>query len=102
AQTHDLIVIPGGDAHLLGSDVAAPGADLTHLVDRNSDRVPRVNHGGGGAMTRLVCGYLACDSTVFKTLLAALPRLMIINMHAAGPRGQWLESSIQFSLAEYV
>jgi len=102
AHTHDLIVIPGGDAHLLGSDVTAPRADLTHLVDRNSDQVPRVNHGGGGEPTRLVCGYLACDSTVFKTLLAALPRLMIINMHAAGPRGQWLESSIQFSLAEYV
>ena len=52
-------------------------------------------------MTRLVCGYLACDSALFNTLLAALPRLMIINMHEAGPRGRWLESSIEFSLAEY-
>jgi transcriptional regulator GlxA family with amidase domain len=48
----------------------------------------------------LVCGYLACDSALFKTLLAALPRLMIINMQD-GTRGQWLASSLQFSLAEY-
>jgi AraC-like DNA-binding protein len=101
AQTHDLIVIPGGEAHLIGDDLAAPHADLSRLVlQSNPDQVPRVSHGGGGAVTRLVCGYLACDSALFKTLLAALPRLMIINMQD-GTRGQWLASSLQFSLAEY-
>jgi len=101
AQTGDLIVIPGGEAHLIGGDLAAPRADLTRLVDRsNSDEVPRVSHGGGGAVTRMVCGYLACDSALFRTLFAALPRLMIINMRDDA-RGQWLASSLQFSLAEY-
>ncbi len=101
AQTGDLIVIPGGEAHLIGGDLAAPHADLARLVvQKNSDEVPRVSHGGGGAITRLVCGYLACDSTLFKTLLAALPRLMIVNMRD-DTRGQWLLSSLQFSLAEY-
>lgn len=101
AQTNDLIVIPGGEAHILGGDLSAPHADLTRLVvQRNNDDVPRVSHGGGGAVTRLVCGYLACDSALFKTILAALPRLMIVDMRD-GTRGQWLVSSIQFSLAEY-
>jgi AraC-like DNA-binding protein len=101
AQTGDLIVIPGGEAHLIGGDLAAPPADLSRLVlQKNPDEVPRVSHGGGGAVTRLVCGYLACDSALFKTLLAALPRLMIVNMRD-GTRGQWLASSLQFSLAEY-
>jgi transcriptional regulator GlxA family with amidase domain len=36
----------------------------------------------------------------FKTIFAALPRLMIINMRD-GTRGQWLASSLEFSLAEY-
>lgn len=102
ARAHDLIVIPGGDAHLLGSDMAAPRTDMTRLVAQTTpDEVPRVSHGGGGEMTRLVCGYLACDSALFRTLLAALPRLMIIGMQEGGVRGAWLESSIQFSLAEY-
>lgn len=102
AQAHDLIVIPGGDSHLLGSDLAAPRTDMTRLVaETMPEEVPRVSHGGGGEATRLVCGYLACDSALFKTLLAALPRLMIIGMQEGSARGQWLESSIQFSLAEY-
>lgn len=102
AGAHDLIVIPGGDPHLLGSDLAAPRTDMTRLVaETTADEVPRVSHGGGGEATRLVCGYLACDSTLFKTLLAALPRLMIIGMQDGGARGQWLETSMQFSRAEY-
>lgn len=102
AQAHDLIVIPGGDPHLLGSDLAAPRTDMTRLVAATTPaEVPRVSHGGGGEATRLVCGYLACDSALFKTLLAALPRVMIIGMQEGSARGQWLESSIQFSLAEY-
>lgn len=102
ARAHDLIVIPGGDPHLLGSDLAAPRTDMTRLVaEMTPDEMPRVSHGGGGEATRLVCGYLACDSALFKTLLAALPRLMIIGMQEGGARGQWLETSIQFSLAEY-
>jgi transcriptional regulator GlxA family with amidase domain len=46
-----------------------------------------------------VCGYLACDSTLFDTILAPLPRVMIVNMRD-GPGAQWLTSSIRFSLAE--
>jgi AraC-like DNA-binding protein len=101
AQIGDLIVIPGGEAHLIGCDLAAPRADLARLVAQtNADDVPRVSHGGGGAVTRMVCGYLACDSLLFRTIFAALPRLMIINMRD-GTRGQWLASSLEFSLAEY-
>jgi len=101
AQAGDLIVIPGGEPHLIGCDLAAPRADLARLVARDDrDDVPRVTHGGGGAVTRMVCGYLACDSFLFRTILAALPRMMIIDMRD-GARGQWLTSSLQFSLAEF-
>lgn len=101
AQAGDLIVIPAGEAHLLGDDPRAAPVDLSRLVDRpGADDVPRVSHGGGGAPTRLICGYLACDSALFRTLLAALPRLMIIGMRDDA-RGQWLVSSLQLSLAEY-
>jgi AraC-like DNA-binding protein len=102
ARAHDLIVIPAGDGHLIGDDLAAAPADLARLVEqKGAAGVPRVSFGGGGDATRMACGYLACDSALFKTLLAALPRLMIINMADGGPRGQWLESSIRFSLEEY-
>ena len=100
AGAGDLVIIPGGDAHSLGSDLsrpAVPGGPL--VVRRGPDEVPQVRHGGGGELTRMVCGYLACDSVLFDTVLAALPRIMVVNMRD-GPGAQWLTSSIQFSLAE--
>lgn len=100
AAAGDLIIIPGGQAHTLGSDVshrADPGGPL--VVRRGPDEVPRVRHGGGGAVARLVCGYLACHSSLFDTLLAALPRVMVVDMRE-GPGAQWLMSSIRFSIAE--
>jgi len=100
AHAGDLIIIPSGELHALGSDLSLPRADGARLILQRSPEVaPQVRHGGGGAVTRIVCGYLACESALFHTVLAALPRLMIITMRDT-PGGQWLMSSIQFSLAE--
>ena len=100
AQPGDLVIIPGGDKHSLGSDLSRPRADGARLVvERGPDEVPQVRYGGGGAVTRLVCGYLACDSALFDSILAPLPRVMIVNMRD-GPGAQWLISSTRFSLAE--
>jgi AraC-like DNA-binding protein len=100
AGSGDLVIIPGGEKHALGSDLAGPRADGKQLVmQRSPDAVPQVRYGGGGEVTKLVCGYLACDSKLFDAVLAPLPHLMIVNMHD-GPSAQWLMSSIRFSLAE--
>src|SRR5262249_23753476 len=55
AETGDLIIIPGGDQHSLGSDLSRPRADGTRLVvQRGPDEVPQVRYGGGGEVTRMV------------------------------------------------
>jgi len=100
ARAGDLVIIPSGAAHALGSDLSRPRADGARLiVRRGPDDVPQVRHGGGGEVTRMVCGYLACDSSLFDTVLAALPRVMVVSMRE-GPGAQWLASSIRFSIAE--
>ena len=100
ALAGDLVVIPGGEKHSLGSDLSHRTDNRARLVvQRGPDEVPQVRHGGGGAVTRMVCGYLACDSALFDTVLAPLPRIMIVDMRD-GPGAQWLMSSIRFSLAE--
>jgi len=100
AQGGDLIIIPGGEAHSLGSNLSLPAMPGQKLVVENGpDEVPRFRHGGGGEVTRMVCGYLACDSSLFNTVLAALPRIMLVNMRE-GPGAQWLTSSIRFSITE--
>lgn len=99
-RANELIIMPGGDPHLLSSDLSDPrtvGSRFT--LQRGADRSPQVRFGGGGAETRLVCGYLACDSGLFNSILGALPRLMVINM-GDDTSGRWLTSSLEFSLAE--
>jgi AraC-like DNA-binding protein len=100
ARAGDLVIIPAGEEHALGSDLSRPRADGARLlVQRGPDDAPIVRHGGGGETTRMVCGYLACDSSLFNTVLATLPRLMIVNMRD-GAAAQWLLSSIRFGIAE--
>lgn len=40
--------------------------------------MPRLDHGGGGAATRFVCGYLHCDQA-FNPLIGALPTLLYVS-----------------------
>jgi AraC-like DNA-binding protein len=100
AKAGDLIVIPGGEPHAMGSDLSLPQVRGERLIiDRGPEEVGQVRHGGGGEVTRLVCGYLACDSSLFNAVLAPLPRVMIVNMRD-GASAQWLTSSLKFSIAE--
>jgi AraC-like DNA-binding protein len=75
----DLVLFPQDDRHLMGSDLhvapletedadcgdAAASADLIQL-----------RHGGGGEVTRFVCGYLACIRSMCRPLFEALPRVL--------------------------
>src|SRR5512135_333722 len=77
----DLILIPQDDRHLMGSDVRMAPLDTDNLVagDAASDTdFVQLRHGGGGTITRFVCGYLACSRSVCRPLLEALPRVLRI------------------------
>jgi AraC-like DNA-binding protein len=73
----DVVMYPHGDAHVLASDAEiAPtpvGGLLPPLAD---DGLAVVRHGGGGTMTRLVCGFVYCDEAVFNPLSAGLPKVL--------------------------
>jgi AraC-like DNA-binding protein len=63
-------------------------------------RRPRqLAYGGGGAVTRLVCGYLACDARLARMLLAGLPPLVRVNVRGS-EAGAWLEASVRYALGE--
>lgn len=77
----DLVLFPHEDKHLMGSDLGVLPVETSNLVNMetmaNTDFF-HVRHGGGGATTRFVCGYLACNRSVCRPLLDALPRMMRI------------------------
>jgi len=96
----DAVVFPQGDAHLMSSAPGLPPARGGAVLDDLLKRRPRqLSYGGGGATTRLVCGYLACDARLARLLLAGLPPLVRVNVRGSNA-GLWLEASVRYALAE--
>ncbi len=95
----DLVSFPHGHAHMLGNGAGVPPIDveasLPSVLGRGLE-VLRV--GGGGAPTRFVCGFLACDRDLSQAFLGGLPPLIKVNIRD-DESGEWLENSIEFSVA---
>jgi AraC-like DNA-binding protein len=95
----DAALFPQGDAHRMTSQPGLPPATGARLDAVLSRRPRHLAYGGGGATTRLVCGYLACDARLARMLLAGLPRLVKVNVRGSNA-GAWLEASVRYALGE--
>ncbi len=96
----DAVIFPQGDAHRMTSQPGLPPATGHARLDAVFARRPRqLAYGGGGATTRLVCGYLACDARLARMLLAGLPPVVRVNVRGSNA-GAWLEASVRYALAE--
>jgi AraC-like DNA-binding protein len=58
----------------------------------------KIAYGSGGALTRMVCGFIATQDMWRNPLLSALPRLFKVGMR--GSSAAWLESSLRFATEE--
>lgn len=95
----DAVLFPQGHAHRMTSEpglAPAPGGRLNAVLSR---RPRQLVYGGGGATTRIVCGYLACDARLARMLLAGLPPVVRVNVRGS-TAGMWLEASVRYALAE--
>jgi AraC-like DNA-binding protein len=102
ADAGDVIVVPQGESHLLGSTTGLPpdflGPILASKVRTAPGEVMTVAWGGGGAVTRMVCGFFAAQDIWRNPLLSALPRMFKAGMR--GSHASWLESSLRFATQE--
>ncbi|MET0813630.1 MAG: AraC family transcriptional regulator [Pseudoxanthomonas sp.] len=95
----DAVLFPQGDAHRMTSEPGLPPAAGGRLSAVLTRRPRTLIYGGGGAATRLVCGYLACDARLAQMLLAGLPPVVRVNVRGSNA-GMWLEASVRYALAE--
>ncbi len=95
----DAVIFPQGDAHLMSSQPGLPPAKGSRLDEVLARRPRQLAYGGGGATTRLVCGYMACDARLARMLLTGLPPVVRVNVRGSNA-GIWLESSVRYALAE--
>jgi AraC-like DNA-binding protein len=95
----DVVVFPQGHAHRMCSEPGLTPAKGAPLADVLSRRPRALVYGGGGATTRLVCGYLACEERLARMLLSGLPPLLKVSVRGSNA-GVWLEASVRYALAE--
>ncbi|MCC6611696.1 MAG: AraC family transcriptional regulator [Burkholderiales bacterium] len=97
----DLILMPQGDTHLLGSDLQLAPVDSDSLMrPALAGGMPTVDHGGGGDEVRFLCGFLSCEKALCRALLDALPRLLRVPL-GDGPSGAWLMGLAHRGAQEY-
>jgi AraC family transcriptional regulator, alkane utilization regulator len=77
----DLVLFTNEDKHVMGSDLQLAPVEAASLIGADAavdTSFVQMRHGGGGAATRFVCGYLGCSRSVCRPLLEALPRMLRI------------------------
>ena len=96
----DIVVFPHGDIHLLGNGFPEKPVDSFQTFAKNlTQGLKLARFGGGGEISRFVCGYLVCEPRLSQVFLAGLPPILRVNV-LDGPSGKWIENSIRFSVGE--
>ena len=96
----DLALVTHGAGHTLCSDPAAPAPGILDLPrEEISDRYEVLRHGGGGELTRMMCGAVRFDHPAARNLVALLPEIIYVD--AAGtPDVAWMQGTLALIAAE--
>jgi AraC-like DNA-binding protein len=96
----DIVIFPHGDAHVLENGAPTKAVDMVKELDRICSQGLKLSRmGGGGEITKFVCGFMACDPRLSQVFLSGLPRLFKVSIRNDAS-GRWLENSIRFSVNE--
>jgi len=90
----DLVIFPHGDAHhIYYGGAARPFPNYGIGAKIKSRDLSPLRAGGGGRISRFVCGYMTCDPNLSRPILSGLPPVFKVNIRT-DRSGHWLESSI--------
>lgn len=94
-----IVLLPRNDVHILASHPGLKVVDGRHLVQTDSGGgLARIRHGGGGDVTRIVCGFVGSESECHP-LIDALPRTLVLDLNGTAA-GQWIAGSFRFAAEE--
>ena len=99
-EAGEIVIIPHGEEHLFGNgtpDTVFDGAATLHR--HVAGELSSLRWGGGGAMTKFVCGFMGCERQAENLFLAGLPTTIKINIREDAA-GAWLENSIRYLVSE--
>jgi AraC-like DNA-binding protein len=99
-EAGEIVLLPRNDPHLLASASGLPARVIDHLIQSpaQGSGLASLRHGGGGARTHLICGFLGCavpDNPLVQTLPSVL-KLQVGN----SPGGAWIEQAFRLAAVE--
>jgi AraC-like DNA-binding protein len=95
----ELLFLPHGDAHLIGSPLEAEAVSFASLVRAPvAGELLPVRLGGRGKSTRWISLGFACEPHLAQPLLAALPDVVRVDL-AGAPAIQWLRDGLGLVLS---
>jgi len=95
----EVVAIPHGDSHVLGSELQHAAVDIGHVVRPRVPELDRIRYGGDGERTVLVCGWFAYEGDAPNPIMESLPRLFSTSVRRR-PAGRWIEQSVNFVLGD--
>jgi AraC-like DNA-binding protein len=96
----DLVIFPHGDPHIIENGPPTKTVDMAKELARVVAQGLKLSRlGGGGEVTRFICGFMACDPQLSQVFLSGLPPLFKVSIRNDAS-GRWLENSIRFSVNE--
>ncbi len=91
-------IFPHGDPHIMGNGSPVKPVDSAQELQRVLSGGLKVSrHGGGGEITKIICGYMACEPQLSRIFLGGLPPVIKVSIRNDAS-GQWLENSIRYSV----
>ena len=99
-EAGDIVIFPHGDSHIIENGLPTKTVDMAKELARLvANGLKLARFGGGGEVTRFVCGFMACDPQLSQVFLSGLPPVFKVNIRNDAS-GRWLENSIRFSVDE--
>ena len=96
----DIVIFPHGDAHFIENGPPTNPVDMVKELTRIFSQGLKLSRlGGGGEVTRFVCGFMACEPRLSQVFLSGLPPVFKVSIRNDAS-GRWLENSIRFSVNE--
>jgi len=98
-EAGEIVIFPSNERLKLGSDLKVEAVDCRQLVlPCACGNTVRIEHGGGGARTHIICGFLGTDMPD-DPLIEMLPSVLKLDVRE-GASGDWIESSLRFAAQE--
>jgi AraC-like DNA-binding protein len=99
-RSGEVVLLPRNDLHLIGSDLTLSPVISSEIIQPSKDGgLFSIHHGGTGARTRMVCGFIGCARAEGNPVLSTLPPLIKLDVEQGGA-AEWIRSTFQYAAAE--